>query len=344
MEFARSSFVNCVVFKLIDEEYLSQLSLGSPPYGQIILGYGFNLPNFRFPPRTKITINNQGKIPADHPVIFAMNHTDRFNYFPFLHRLWSIDHPRYTVTWIKGKYYENPILSWIFDLTNNIPLPSLGYLIVKDFIKLIGRKTTDEEYRLIRDFVESNITHDELISNTSGSVEKLLKKPRLDFNPAHENYVNFIHRWHKTLSNLVEKRSLEAIHRYNYNLLVFPEGTRSIKLQNGRTGLVELALKHNLTIVPVGCNGSDEVYTGDSPLASGGEITYRIGNAMRPNREFSDINIDGSYTPFTRETNSQQEKFREATDRVMNAINNLLDERYQSDEDTEHRTSPDRHV
>ena len=40
----------------------------------------------------------------DEPVIFAMNHTDRYNYVPFQYGLWQ-EKDRFTATWVKGKYY-----------------------------------------------------------------------------------------------------------------------------------------------------------------------------------------------------------------------------------------------
>jgi hypothetical protein len=34
-----------------------------------------------------------------------MNHTDRYNYWPFQYQLWKWQYP-YTTVWAKGKYYR----------------------------------------------------------------------------------------------------------------------------------------------------------------------------------------------------------------------------------------------
>ena len=44
------------------------------------------------------------------PVIYAMNHTDNFNYWPFQYSL-HCAFQRYTATWVKGKNYEGTISS-----------------------------------------------------------------------------------------------------------------------------------------------------------------------------------------------------------------------------------------
>ena len=63
--------------------------------------------------------------------MFALNHTDRYNYWPFQFELWRRDHERMTMAWVKAKYYENKLLAGFFDLCNNLPLPSRGYIILK---------------------------------------------------------------------------------------------------------------------------------------------------------------------------------------------------------------------
>ena len=64
--------------------------------------------------------------------ILAMNHTDRYNYWPFQFQLWRQGRG-FTATWVKGKYYENPFIAAFMDANNNIPLPSRGYVITTRF-------------------------------------------------------------------------------------------------------------------------------------------------------------------------------------------------------------------
>ena len=117
------------------------------------------------------------------------------------------------------------------------------------------------------------------------------------------------------------------------DLLVFPQGTRSIRLSRGRIGLSQTALHLKKTIVPVGCNGSDKVYTGNLPVGSGGHITYRIGEPLRY-EEMSEFHIDEEFEPFTAEAeNKHREKFQGYVDVVMERINGLLEPQYQFAED-----------
>ena len=64
----------------------------------------------------------------------------------------------------------------------------------------------------------------------------------------------------------VAELSRAALCEQKLNLIIFPEGTRSVKLAEGRTGLAQLALHTEKRIVPVACNNSEEVYRGASPL------------------------------------------------------------------------------
>ena len=82
-------------------------------------------PNYRAFPGVKIELEGVENLPK-HPVIFAMNHTDRYNYWPFQYKLWRKT-DRLTATWVKGKYYEHPITAAALEWTNNIPAASRGY-------------------------------------------------------------------------------------------------------------------------------------------------------------------------------------------------------------------------
>lgn len=327
---------------MIDEDHLKSLPLQPKPYYQILFGYGVIMPNYNLPPKTSITIEDLERIPDDRPVVFAMNHTDRYNYFPFQYKLWREGFPRFTSTWVKGKYYENPLLKWFFDHTNNIPLPSIGYLITKDFIAIHDRKPEDSEYRRLRDYVDGERQLDdlELTEDLSRVVDPNLRT----FPDEQSTYREYIHNRNDQLMKLVEERTLETLHEKNNNLIVFPEGTRSVRLGTLKTGLAQFALKHRLPIVPVGCNGSDKVYTGNLPIARGGDVVYRVGNPMTVESDFGDLDLPEDYQPFTREASRYNETFREATDRIGDRLNDLLDPRHRRMEETEGGTSPDRLV
>lgn len=113
------------------------------------------------------------------------------------------------------------------------------------------------------------------------------------------------------------------------NLLVFPEGTRSPTLSQGRTGLAQMALRLKLPVVPVGCSGSDRAYPGSNPLSRGGEVLYRIGDPLRPGKELAEFAIGEPYQPFTRHASQKDgDRFEALTRIVMDRINDLLDPEY----------------
>ena len=87
----------------------------------------FLSPNYRLFQNVDIRVENVEKIPPDETVIFAMNHTDRYNYWPFQYELWRMHYP-FTTVWAKGKYYRSKAVGKFLDSCNVIPVPSMGYL------------------------------------------------------------------------------------------------------------------------------------------------------------------------------------------------------------------------
>ena len=83
--------------------------------------------NYGLIPGVKIDFEDFEEVPPE-PVIFAMNHTDRYNYFPFQYTLWRIAN-RFTATWVKGKYYESRFVGGFMESMNQLPTVSRGYII-----------------------------------------------------------------------------------------------------------------------------------------------------------------------------------------------------------------------
>ena len=284
---------------------------------------------YRVPANTEIVIEGMENIPTDRGVMFALNHTDRYNYWPFQYELLRSGHPRFTVTWVKAKYYENAVLGWFFDQCINLPLPSRGYAILKDAAAVMGRRLENDEYRTLRDLVDYKIEPEAVDAATQKSLEALFTRARSDFEPAKEDYRAFINRRCDRLMGLVEKRSLEALNEKDNHIIVFPQGTRSVRLLPSRTGMLEFALRHEVPIVPVGSNGSEGVYPGASPWASGGRIVYRVGKPLTLDGALRDCRIDTPYRPFTHEANAFADVFERGAAVVTEGINALLDEPYQ---------------
>ncbi|MBX3184226.1 MAG: 1-acyl-sn-glycerol-3-phosphate acyltransferase [Polyangiaceae bacterium] len=313
---------------------LESIRLTARPRIQRVVAWGVLFPNYSRLPGITIRFEHTERLP-EHPVIFAMNHTDRYNYWPFQYQLYR-KLGRYTATWVKGKYYENAFVGRFMELTNNIPTVSRGYLITKDFALTVGRKPRDSEYEALRRWVDESATNPSATLDPEKVPEVLLTRPRdvlgVLFEPEHENYAACINRLFRAMMRRFTELNAETFDK-GLDLLVFPEGTRSLRLSRGHIGITQVALKYQKTIVPVGCSGSDKLYPGGSPLAKSGTVTYRFGEPI-PYEELAPFHIDEDYEPFSAEAEARhRERFQGAVDVVMDRINDLVDPAYQYSED-----------
>jgi 1-acyl-sn-glycerol-3-phosphate acyltransferase len=321
---------------MLDLPRLKRIRLMKRPIGQVFFANVVLTPNYNHLPGIDIELQGLDNIP-DEPVIYAMNHTDRFNYFPFMYRLWKLE-DRYMTVWVKGKYYEHPLVATFMELTSNLPTVSRGYIITKDFALTMGRRPSEAEYDTLRALVNGEAAPDEDAStvDTSEIPTKLFDTKRnilgVEFDPAECSYSVGINRVFDAMMRefvRLNERSFEL----GLDLLVFPQGTRSIRLPRGRIGMMEIAMRYQKTIVPVGCNGCDLVYTGSVPIAKEGTVVYRIGEPITYD-DLSDFHIGEDFQPFTAEAeHTHRAKFQGAVDLVMDRINDLLDPQYQYSDD-----------
>lgn len=288
----------------------------------------------------KLDLRAEGleRIPSG-AVMFAMNHTDNFNYWPFqylLHKRFR----RYTATWVKGKNYEGRISSAFMRATNNIPIASKGYVITRDFLDTVGRPPTSDEYRVLRDAVDAG-------TPIVGQVPKALTRRSRDmlgrhFDAERESYVDAV----ESLMNELMKRFVDMNRRaldMGLDVLVFPQGSRSRRLSTGHIGLAQVALHLGATIVPVGCSGSDEVYTSRSILTKPGTVVYRVGEPL-PASHWGER---PDFIPFDRvDEERHRPTFERVMSEVMQRINELVDEPYRFSEGqkSEGTSGPDRFV
>lgn len=319
---------------MITREHLANLKLTNPPRGQIVVAHGLLRWDYRIPRRTNITIEHEERIPHGQAVIFAMNHTDFYNYWPFMYQLYRDRGDCFISAWVKGKYYENRLMQWFLDFANNIPLPSRGYVLTKDCQTGMKRKMTHDEYRLLRDWINGAVSQEEFLGRADDELVRFVTTPHGDFDPQQQSYAEFIEAQYGALMALVARISEDALLNKNLSILVFPQGTRSTHLLPGHIGLAQIALKTRAPVIPVGCNGSDKCYRGALPFSSGGDIVYRVGEPMTMNDDLAPFAIHEPYTPFTREAETRFGiQFRGATDLIMERINDLLDPEYQFDPD-----------
>lgn len=304
---------------MIDIERLERIRLVGKPLGQRIIGALLLTVNYRVFADVDIRIENIERIPKDETVIFAMNHTDRYNYWPFQWKLWRKKCFPFTTVWVKGKYYRNALLGKFLDWCNLIPVPSMGYLIEEFYRKRFKRRIEKEEYRVIKDLIDGKQRLSEALKKLTPETAAMLK----------DDFVEHVRNYHEILMTRVAELSCKALLEKNLNLIIFPEGTRSLKLGEGKTGLAQLALHTEKAVVPVGCNNSDLVYRGHLPFARSGRITYRVGEPLSFNGQLKDYRIREGFKLFSRESQRRyREQFEAVTRIVMDCINRNVDERY----------------
>jgi 1-acyl-sn-glycerol-3-phosphate acyltransferase len=321
---------------MLDLPRLERLRLVRRPVSQRFFGWLLHA-NYRWWPGVRLALEDGERIPNE-PVIFAMNHTDRYNYFPFQYLLWQ-EFDRFTATWVKGKYYENALLAQFMESMFQLPTVSRGYLITRDFVAVMGRTPTDQEYALLREAVDARAVGEAGVLPEPPEVpEMLLRKPRnpfgVSYDPAEADYADYICSLFRQMMGRFVELNREA-RDIGLDLLVFPQGTRSIRLLPGHIGIAQMALYLKIPIVPVGCNGSDRVYPGGSPFAKKGAISYRVGPAI-PYDELAPFHIAEDYAPFSAVAERDYaEPFKAVAALVTDRIEPLLDPEYRRADDDE---------
>jgi len=313
---------------LITEKQLQTLKLHANPWTHRAVIKLVHL-DFQFPQKTHITLENRHRIPKDRAVIFAMNHPDRYNYIPFMYQLVRLNYPA-VAPWVKGKYYENFLMAKFLDWTNNIPIPSRGYIITKDFQLTMHRRPNKTEYRQLRNLVDGRITLDNLLAQANEAIKQFVTTPHADFDPQAQPYDKYIETKYNHFMRIVTRHSIDALLNKTINLLIFPQGTRSLRLLPGHPGIAQIALKTGAPVIPIGCNGSDKLYPSSSPFSSGGHIVYRIGEPLTVDGALAPFAISEPFEPFTKKAELKfGSRFQAATDFIMEHINELLNPEYQ---------------
>lgn len=310
---------------MLDLDRLGRIQLSGSPRFQRFVARSVLIPNYGLRGVT-VEFEHADRVPTE-PVIFAMNHTDRYNYWPFQLDWWR-RHGRYTATWVKGKYYESAAVGAFMEMTNNIPTVSRGYLITKDFLQVMGRRPTDAEYEAMRAWVNAAARGE---AHEPGDLPAPMRKGPRDILgrrwwPQRESWAEAIdHLFRAMMRRFVELNDEAA--ELGLDLLIFPQGTRSKRLSRGRVGLSQIAMHLERAVVPVGCNGSDRIYPGSSPFAKGGRVVYRFGEPIAPGT--GAWTGRGTFEPFTAEAErAHRDTFQAYVDEVMARIDGLLDEEY----------------
>ena len=300
---------------MLDLDRLKRHTLRTTPLGQLLMAQFLRF-DYRIPKRTKVILEGAENLEPGRRYILAMNHTDRYNYWP----LQLVMYRRklgFTTTWVKGKYYESGFTGWFMDVMGQLPLPSRGYVVTTRFREVVGRPPTNDEYRALRDLADGKAEATDGLRALLGDVDRFLA----EFRSHYELMIDEVMRLNQTALDV------------GLHILVFPQGTRSKRLSKGHIGMAQVAQHLGVAVVPIGCNGSDRVYPGDRPLASGGRIVYRIGRPLEiDGPELAPFRVTEPFRPFTLAAQKHREAFQGMTDVVMDHINGLLDPEYQYSE------------
>lgn len=319
-------------------ERIQQIQLTPRPLAQRMLAALLIHVDYRIPRRTEIVVEGLEHVLGTGPAFLAMNHTDRYNYWPFQCHLHL--HGRYTTTWVKGKYYDSAPMGRFMDLMSNIPLASRGYVIATAWKQAAMGPLGGEAYRTLRDVVDGRAPVATALEQ-GGATERFVR--------AHggQGFGEQMQARFGRLMREVMRLNQQALD-IGLNVLVFPQGTRSIRLSRGHTGLMQVAQHLGAPIIPIGCSGSDKLYPGDLPFSKGGRVVYRCGPPLQlDGPELGAHRVRAPFTPLTRAATAEHgEAFQAATDVVMDHIDALLDPpyRYAADRASDGVSGVDRFV
>jgi len=225
--------------------HLESIQLREKPVRQRVVQELITGANLRFFPGIDVIFEGKENIPSEGPFIIAMNHTDDYNYLPL-----TLDLTRsglYTAVWIKDKNFDNAAQRAFFDFMGMIPVTPAGAFLKRLYKSQFGGDAVisfaGKKYQQVKDVFDEKIRV-EVVSKKDLDVESAYFLRRIED----------IRFYHQALMHKVAELTQDAFDKGLY-LLVFPEGTRCVKLGEGRTGLAEVALHTELPVIPIGCNG-----------------------------------------------------------------------------------------
>lgn len=299
---------------------LKEMHLPRVPYMQILIARLYLGFDYRFPHRTTISIDGLDKMDHRQPFLVAMNHTDRYNYAPFMRHLDQVGLPP-LAPWVKVKYFRKAWLAKLLTWSACTPVPSRGFLLTLDWLARMPKGPTDEEYRQLRHLGDGEAGDEELLPSVA---EYLAKAP----GGTRETYFPLFQEHFEGLSAALVRINVEAL-ELGYRPLIFPQGTRSQRLTPGFSGIVQMALHLKVPILPVGVSGSDKIYPGNSARSLGGHVHYTIGDLYDPSAE---PDAPTNFMPLTIDASKRHgHAFAEITSHLMDRLNEILPEEYQYD-------------
>ena len=267
--------------------------------------------------RTDVRLINLDALPH-RPVLIATNSTQKFDFLPIRAALRERGARVVTVT--KGKNYHQPVMRFLLERLGVVPLASRGYLLLVDFVSVMKRRPTDYEYRALRRHVDEG----EPLADTA-LAQHLEQTPREllghRFVPGAEHYRDLIRRVYCAVMGETLRLSREAVGA-GYHVQMYPEGTVSSRLGEGRIGAVQLAWALGLPIVPAGMSGCRRAFRGQTPVLKGGSISIRFGGAY----ELPEDLLPSDFRPFDPEHEARHRPaLQAATEQLMARLDALVD-------------------
>jgi 1-acyl-sn-glycerol-3-phosphate acyltransferase len=305
---------------LIDIDQMAQIDPEIDSTWEFVVRRLFSIAR-RVPHPSEIAIFGKEHVP-DRPVLFATNHTHMFD--PFAFRLPLIDDGIRMVSWAKTRLYNDRLMGTFLKKLGNIPIASRGYVIASDFKEVFGRKPTDSEYRALRDHVDGGepLADRDPYKTLEAAPRRMLG---FGFDPEQMSYREAIEAAYGEMMQTtlgLARQGLDA----GFHQHMCPQGAMSKRLTPGHIGVVEAAIALDLAVVPVGLSGFRELFRGHTPLSDGGRGTIRIGEPLTVDRR----GLPDDFRPFHPEDERQAKgALQRETDRIMEAINGLLEPGYQ---------------
>jgi 1-acyl-sn-glycerol-3-phosphate acyltransferase len=265
---------------------------------------------------TRVVWEGLSKLP-NTPALLATNSTQRYDFLPIRRSLSDLDIPTVTVT--KAKNYHSPAMAFFLRRLGVVPLASRGYLLALDFRQVHGRRPTEDEYRALRNHLDAQAPLPE------GPVFAALQRPRtlLDHPLALDrlSYRDALAGVYACVLGEAVRLSREAV-KAGCHVQMYPEGTVSSRLGEGRPGAVQLAWALGIPIVPIGMSGCADAFRGGSLRLKGGEIRLRVGEAIPLPPDL----LPQGYRPFhPADEAAHRPALQAMTGQVMDALDGLLD-------------------
>ena len=257
------------------------------------------------------------------PSIFAQNSSHKYDPMPFRAAILGLGYHAAGVS--KGKNWHDPISRFGCNNLGSLPIVSRGYLLVMDFLAVLKRRPTEDEYRALRSHIDAGtpLPASPPLSTISGTARDILGYP---FDPSVLPYREAIEDLYLCYQQEFVRLSKVVLSAGHY-IQMFPQGSASRRLSKGKIGLMQLAAALGCPIVPVGINGTAEVYPDPNSMRPRkGRLTIRFGKPFRP--DLSDLSPDfEAFAPASERRN--RAVLERETQGLMERINTLLDPPYQ---------------